>query len=57
MLVRNFIREVLEEERRKYSFGGSQPDENYESEHTLNKYVLIFCPSIVKLDKNIQTND
>ena len=32
MLVRNFIREVLEEERRKYSFGGSQPDENYESE-------------------------
>jgi hypothetical protein len=30
--LKHFIKEVLEEERKKYNFGGSQPDENYESE-------------------------
>jgi len=31
-LLKNFIKEVLVEERKKYHFGGSQPHENYESE-------------------------
>jgi hypothetical protein len=30
--LKNFIKEVLKEERKKYHFGGSHPEEDYDTE-------------------------
>jgi hypothetical protein len=31
-VLENFIKEVLKEERKKYHFGGSHPEEDYDTE-------------------------
>ena len=31
-ILKQFIKEILEEEKRKYHFGGSHPEEDYDTE-------------------------